>query len=303
MLWSYARTLPVTFGLGRRLRLPIPPKKPINPGNSPVVPLDMGQNLDFRRFLVSSRQLDDFRVLRFRLPARLSVPLHLHSTDGFALLLGGSYRAQLREQRLLARSGSLLTVPAHLEHREWVGKSGGDSVIVAALGTRRPRAAAVPHLFEHPHLARLAAVLDRELIPTERLTDSDLNEIIEEILDLIDRAEPRTARPSPRQPSWLREAGRRLDSSNQALPIGVLATELGLHRSHLSRRFRQFYGCSPTEYGRLRRLDGARVALTSENEPMAKIARRFGFCDAAHLSRLFRRYYGEPPSRHFARRD
>jgi AraC family transcriptional regulator len=54
-------------------------------------------------------------------------------------------------------------------------------------------------------------------------------------------------------------------------------------------------GEPPHTYVLRRRLERAREALQTSDEPLLAIALRLGFSDQPHLTRLFRRRFGVPP--------
>jgi AraC family transcriptional regulator len=81
------------------------------------------------------------------------------------------------------------------------------------------------------------------------------------------------------------------------LEIDALATGVGLSRSHFSRVFKRSVGLSPMEYVAVRRLERAKVMISSTREPLADVALVCGFADQAHLSRRLRDFLGMSPGR------
>ncbi|MEH3053405.1 MAG: helix-turn-helix domain-containing protein [Patulibacter minatonensis] len=95
------------------------------------------------------------------------------------------------------------------------------------------------------------------------------------------------ARPSA--PPDLIRALARLETTQQYLPTGTLATELGCSRRHLARRFEQWIGTTPTEHQRLRRLALATAALREHpTAGLAGVAADAGYADQSHMVRDFR---------------
>lgn len=80
----------------------------------------------------------------------------------------------------------------------------------------------------------------------------------------------------------------------ESLRLGDLAAAAGLGPSACRRLFRSVTGASPMEYLRQVRIRHAGVLLRS-GLPLADVAARTGFCDAAHLARVFRRVSGGTP--------
>jgi AraC-like DNA-binding protein len=80
--------------------------------------------------------------------------------------------------------------------------------------------------------------------------------------------------------------------------LSKIASEIGLHPSHLARVFRANYGESIGEHGRRLRLEWAAQRLVGSDEGLASIATRAGFADQSHLTREFKRRFGVTPGRY-----
>ena len=77
-----------------------------------------------------------------------------------------------------------------------------------------------------------------------------------------------------------------------------IASEVGLHPSHLARTFRAHVGESIGEHGRRLRLEWAAERLVCSDEGLAEIAGRAGFSDQSHFTREFKRRFGITPGRY-----
>ena len=86
----------------------------------------------------------------------------------------------------------------------------------------------------------------------------------------------------------------RLHATSGALPVAVLAAELGCSRRHLTARFREQVGVPPKLYGRILRFRRA-LALAGTGD-WAQIALACGYYDQAHLIRDFNQFAGGPPT-------
>jgi transcriptional regulator GlxA family with amidase domain len=78
--------------------------------------------------------------------------------------------------------------------------------------------------------------------------------------------------------------------------IADLAGHAGLSPRHLQRRFTAEIGSPPAAYVERVRIEAAQRALTQTDEPVATIARRFGFGTAETLRRAFHRNISVAPS-------
>ena len=87
-----------------------------------------------------------------------------------------------------------------------------------------------------------------------------------------------------------------IDAHLQKPPaLRTLAGEAGVHPVYFAAAFRRFYGCSPGEYARRRRIDFARKQIANPELPLARIAVDAGFADQSHLTRVFKRFTGLTP--------
>lgn len=76
-----------------------------------------------------------------------------------------------------------------------------------------------------------------------------------------------------------------------------LADLTGICASHFYRAFKRSFGVPPMQYVTLRRVDRAKVMLTSTRKQLTEIALACGFADQPHLTKWFRRIVGETPGR------
>lgn len=79
--------------------------------------------------------------------------------------------------------------------------------------------------------------------------------------------------------------------------IEGLARQVGLSRSVLAQRFREFLGEPPLAYLTRWRLQLARQMLTSTSHSVAQIASAVGYESEAAFNRAFKREFGDPPAR------
>jgi AraC-like DNA-binding protein/thioesterase domain-containing protein len=79
--------------------------------------------------------------------------------------------------------------------------------------------------------------------------------------------------------------------------IREIADCVALSTSHFSRAFKRSLGSAPMAYVAARRVERARLMLTSTQESLTEIALACGFSDQPHFNRLFRRVVGMSPGR------
>lgn len=88
-----------------------------------------------------------------------------------------------------------------------------------------------------------------------------------------------------------------LDASfgNPSFGIDQLASELGVHRSTLTRSFTKYYRLSPGSYLMQARMQAALGLLLGTNMTVAEVAQQAGFRDAGYFSRVVHEFYGDSP--------
>jgi len=79
------------------------------------------------------------------------------------------------------------------------------------------------------------------------------------------------------------------------IAIGEMADFVSMSKSHFSRAFKQSLGFSPMSYVAARRVERAKLMMTSSRERLSDIALSCGFADQSHLNRCFRRTVGISP--------
>jgi AraC family transcriptional regulator len=79
------------------------------------------------------------------------------------------------------------------------------------------------------------------------------------------------------------------------MAIEDMAGLVTLSKSHFSRAFKCSLGSSPMAYVAARRVERAKLMMTSTRERLTDIALACGFADQSHLNRCFRRVLGTSP--------
>jgi AraC family transcriptional regulator len=79
------------------------------------------------------------------------------------------------------------------------------------------------------------------------------------------------------------------------IAIEEMAEVVALSKSHFTRAFKCSLGSSPMAYVGARRVERAKLMMTSSRERLTDIALACGFADQSHLNRYFRRVVGTSP--------
>jgi AraC family transcriptional regulator len=209
---------------------------------------------------------------------------HTHLAAHFMFIKAGAF---LTGSRCARARAPLIFNPAGTTHRDRF-ESGGRFFSIAfadALEDAPASPREIDRVTSHTVVARLMRECES--------WDADSPEIAEalcaELLTSISEHEP-----DRQEPKWLAKAAEVLMAGTR-VSLVQLSRELGVHRTHLTRTFRQFHGCTPAEFARFARLRRAAAALASTNVPLSDIALDAGFADQSHFTKHFRAAYGVPP--------
>lgn len=82
------------------------------------------------------------------------------------------------------------------------------------------------------------------------------------------------------------------------LSIDRIASEIGVHRSYLTARFKAELGVSPAKYIVLTRINQAKVLLGNTDMPVGQVAISVGYPDSFYFSRIFKKVEGISPSQY-----
>jgi AraC family transcriptional regulator len=113
---------------------------------------------------------------------------------------------------------------------------------------------------------------------------------------VIDAPKQHTCRPGGLA-TWQTERVIDFVEANLGLKVATeeMANVVALSKSHFSRAFKRSLGYSPMAYVVVRRVERAKLMMTSTGERLADIALACGFADQSHLNRYFRRVVGKSP--------
>ena len=87
-------------------------------------------------------------------------------------------------------------------------------------------------------------------------------------------------------------------SKNMGAPPNImeLAKTIGVSRSKLYYDFNQFYGVSPMEYFRFKRIERAKLLVQNKELSLTQIAYNLGYASSSHFAKAFRENFGTSPS-------
>lgn len=227
-------------------------------------------------------------------------PAHTHQTWTVLLVDTGGVSYDLERRPHAAEPGSLTLLPPFVPHDGKAASASGFDKRVLYLDERWLPHELVGAAVDRPTVAdvslrrslgRLHANLAR---PGDELEAESRLSLISERL----RAHLRGIDPAStvvRERTLAHRVRSRLEHDLAAPPtIEQLASELGVHSTHVIRAFSREFGLPPHRYVTGRRIDRAR-SLLLDGMAAADVAVEVGFHDQSHLTRHFRRVLGVAP--------
>lgn len=231
-------------------------------------------------------------------PAHHVVP-HEHQDGHFILVLAGHYLSSARGADEVLGPGDLLWNPPGTRHQDRFGSVEGRFLSLSLPARQAEELGLGADAGDARRLAEPAGRLGLALI--QRAEALDLGGLLDTeaqclALCALAAGQPAPERAEPSAPPWLRRCMERLiDESEQALRLGDLAREAGVHPVSLARACRRHYGLSPGQLQRRAQLNRA-AQLLRAGCPAGEVAAASGFADQSHFTRAFRSEYRCTPA-------
>jgi AraC family transcriptional regulator len=252
--------------------------------------------------LRNTRQVSGLTLAETEYASGLHVPAHAHDHGLCCLVLEGSFTERIGSRSTSLEPGSLIFHPPDEPHSHDFARSGGRCFNIQfgsawvermeSLGLRQPGSPASLHRTR-------AGWLADQLYQEFRTSDSASLLSVEGFALALLGEIARTGSPGERsgaKPGWLLRAVDHLHTHFlEPISLTELAHRVDIDPSHLARTFREFYGCTMSDYVRRLRVEKARKELLSTAKPLSTIALETGFADQAHFSRVFKQLTGLTP--------
>jgi len=224
------------------------------------------------------------------------VKVHTHLEAHFLLVTSGRYVSSAKA--IPNRRATLIYNPPGTTHRDHFEQGKGSFFTVSVSTARLAESAEAEMLPTAMHLSDeqacgLARALLMECGRWDACSALKAESLYSELLAAVFH---RPSVANRARPSWLRSAYELIqDGYRENCGIGQIAKDVGVHPTHLARAFRAFFGCSPGDLLRARRLEKAAELLLKANVSLSEIALDCGFADQAQFTKAFRQIYGTTP--------
>jgi AraC family transcriptional regulator len=235
------------------------------------------------------------RITQALYPPRTRLPRHGHAQPYLCLVAAGGFEERLRRRNATCTPGTVIWNPSSEEHEDTFGETGGrcwNVEFTEAWGERLAQAEDRWTAAGSGEPAWLATRIIRELAAPDAASSLALEGLVCALLGEMSRSRPEERR----RPVWVLRARDRLQAEYRRPPsVAELAREAGVHRSHFSRAFRRYLGCTVADFVRHRRVEWAAEQLLTRGPGLAELSLSAGFGDQAHFTRAFKRVTGVSP--------
>lgn len=262
------------------------------------------------RTLFDGRTARRYEVGGFKLSHSLYAPRlrharHTHAPASLSIVLAGKYLEQSDGKTHARASSTVVFHPPQESHA--VEFESEVRILSVEVGDERlAQLREHPFVFDEPASCRTETInslgrrLYQECLRMDAAAALSIEGLILELL--AEAARCRSTRARRGSPPWLMRA-RDFLHANFAAPFTLteVADVSGVHPVHLSRAFRENFGCTVGEYVRRLRVEFACLQITRTDAPLSQIAQAAGFADQSHLNKIFKQLQGTTPAAY--RRD
>jgi len=232
----------------------------------------------------------------------LRQPRHTHKYASFSYVLSGSYEESFNRKPFLRRASTIIIHPPEEAH----AVNFGTNVQILNVQFDFKRLAVIREhtavletaaSFRTENISHLARRIYQEFQSPDAFSSMAIEGLILEILAEVSRS--KTVSGEKNCPRWLEQVRDFLhDNFAGSFFVEDVAKIAGVHPVHLSRVFRQKFGCTIGEYVRRLRVEFANRQISATEAPLSEIALAAGFADQSHLNKTFKSVFGLTPAEH-----
>ncbi len=250
-------------------------------------------------YTVKNRVTENFKLDEALYPPALRQPRHTHLFASFSFVSSGGYLENFGRKAFSRRAATVIFHPPYEPHAvdyengvrilsvhfsfEKLARIREQSVVLDAPSSCRSETA-----------AWLGARLRQQLRQTDAASGLAIEGLVLEML--AEASHSRIGSKEKNLPRWFKEAKDFLhDNFAESFALETVAQVAGVHPAHLSRVFREKFGCTVGEYVRRLRVENACRQISTTDAPLSEIAAHAGFFDQSHLNKTFKNLFNLTP--------
>lgn len=249
---------------------------------------------------VKHYQTNDFNLCEIAYPPTLVQPLHTHKYASFSFVLNGNYVESVNRRTHSRRASTVVFHPPEESHAV-VFENDVRILSVEFSFERLAKIRQHSVIFDEAASCRsdqtnnLGMRIYREFCRMDAFSTLALEGLILELLAEVSRC--RIGAGEKNVPRWLEQTRDYLrENFTETVSLEEIAGNANVHPVHLSRVFREKFGCTVGEYVRRLRVEFASSQIVSTESSLCEIAHAAGFADQSHFNKTFKKAYGLTPA-------
>ena len=230
----------------------------------------------------------------------LHISKHSHEFAYFCFVLQGGFTERCEQQTRICNPFSLIFHPPQERHADEFNaptKCFNLQLSRSFLEQTSPYSAFTgkPADFGVSVSKQIAAKIYKEFRHTDELSSLIVEGLMFELWGESLRFSKNNLTCHP--PLWLKQTLELLhERFQESLSLGEIAATAGVHKTHLSREFKRYYGSTVGDYLRRLRIEFACRQLSASDLPLSEIALLSGFADQSHFTKSFRHVMATSPA-------
>jgi AraC family transcriptional regulator len=252
--------------------------------------------------LVRNHKADGVNLCEVLYPPTLVQPRHTHKFASFSFVLTGNYAETVDRRTFSRRPSTIVFHPPEESHA--VAFENDVRILGVEFNFERlSRIRQHSVIFDDSASCRSEKtnLLGRKIyLEFCRMDAFSMLAIEGLILELLAEASRSKIGAGEKNiPRWLGQTRDFLrENFTESLKLEEIAKIADVHPVHLSRVFREKFGCTIGEYVRRLRVEFASKQIALTETPLCEIAHAAGFADQSHLNKTFKIVFGLTPAEH-----
>jgi AraC family transcriptional regulator len=249
-------------------------------------------------YTVKNRITEHLKIDEALYPPALKQPRHTHLFASFSFVSSGSYLENFGKKTYSRQPSTVIFHPPHESHA--VDYESGVRILSVQISFEKLACIRRQSIIlDSPMSCRtetagwLGMRLGRELRRVDAASVLAIEGLALEMLAEASRSRISSEKDFPR---WLKEAKDFLhDNFAESFALETVANIAGVHPAHLSRVFREKFGCTVGEYVRRLRVEFACRQISTTEMSLGEIASSAGFSDQSHFNKIFKNFFNLTP--------
>ncbi len=258
----------------------------------------MNPSKESGKYAVKAFQTLGFNLTESLYQPKLRMPRHTHEAASFSLVLQGAYTENYEQKSRFCQPSTIVIHPPQESHSVDFSDTKSRILNIKINPQRYQQICEYSKVLNYPksllnrETIYLINRLYREFSRKDEVSALAVEGLILEILAEVSRE--KTAQE--KLPHWIKEVDDYLRSNfAKSFTLEEIAEIADVHSVHLSRVFREKYGCTIGEFVRKLRIEFA-CRQIKKATPISEIALVAGFADQSHFTRVFKSQLGITPT-------